>query len=108
MPEVDLDTHITDVTNLLHYEDLHDVVLVGHSYGGLVITGVADRMPDRVRHLVYVDSGPLPDGATNADFSGPTSAPATRLLWPPATGGACRRRRGPSWHPMWMESIPTR
>ena len=69
--EVDLDTHIADVTNLLRFEDLRDVILVGHSYGGLVVTGVADRMPDRVRRLVYVDSGPLPDGATNADFSGP-------------------------------------
>jgi pimeloyl-ACP methyl ester carboxylesterase len=61
-PDVDLDTHITDVENLLRYEDLHDVVLVGHSYGGLVVTAVADRMPERVKQLVYVDTGPLPDG----------------------------------------------
>ena len=61
-PDVDLDTHITDVANLLRYEDLRDVVLVGHSYGGLVVTGVADQLPDRVRQLVYVDTGPLPDG----------------------------------------------
>jgi pimeloyl-ACP methyl ester carboxylesterase len=70
-PEVDLETHITDVANLLRYEDLHDVVLVGHSYAGLVVTGVADRMPERVRQLTYVDTGPLPDGAANADFGGP-------------------------------------
>lgn len=42
-PRVDLDLQITDVVNVLHYEDLHDVILVGHSYGGMVITGVADR-----------------------------------------------------------------
>ena len=70
-PDVDLETHITDVTNLLRYEDLHDVILVGHSYGGVVVTAVADRMPDRVAQLTYVDSGPLPDGVAQADFSGP-------------------------------------
>ena len=44
-PQIDLDTHITDVINLITYEALHDVVLVGHSYAGMVVTGVADRMP---------------------------------------------------------------
>ena len=46
--DVDLDMHITDVTAVLHYEDLRDVILVGHSYGGMVVTGVADRASDRV------------------------------------------------------------
>jgi pimeloyl-ACP methyl ester carboxylesterase len=70
-PEVDLETHIVDVMNLLRYEDLHDVTLVGHSYAGLVVTAVADRMPERVRQLAYVDTGPLPDGTSNVDFGGP-------------------------------------
>jgi pimeloyl-ACP methyl ester carboxylesterase len=48
-PDVDLDTHIQDVVNVLEYEDLRDVVLVGHSYAGIVVTGVADRAPDRPR-----------------------------------------------------------
>jgi pimeloyl-ACP methyl ester carboxylesterase len=61
-PEVDLDTHITDVVNLIEFEDLHDVVLLGHSYGGLVVTGAADRIPDRISQLVYLDTAPLPDG----------------------------------------------
>jgi pimeloyl-ACP methyl ester carboxylesterase len=61
-PEVDLDTHITDVVNLIEFEDLHDVVLLGHSYGGLVVTGAADKIPDRISQLVYLDTGPLPDG----------------------------------------------
>jgi pimeloyl-ACP methyl ester carboxylesterase len=61
-PQVDLDTHITDVVNLIEFEDLHDTVLIGHSYAGLVITGVADRVPDRISQLVYLDTGPLPDG----------------------------------------------
>ncbi len=55
-PEVGLDTHINDVVNTLLYEDLRDVTLVGHSYGGMVITGVADRLPERLGHLVYVDA----------------------------------------------------
>jgi pimeloyl-ACP methyl ester carboxylesterase len=61
-PEVDVETHITDVVNLIEFEDLHDVVLLGHSYAGLVVTGVADRMPDRISQLVYLDTGALPDG----------------------------------------------
>lgn len=55
-PDVGLETHITDVVNVLTYEDLHDVVLVGHSYAGMVITGVADRVPERIGHLVYFDA----------------------------------------------------
>src|SRR3712207_7379490 len=47
-PEVDLETHISDVVNLIEFEDLHDVVLLGHSYGGLVVTGAADRIPERI------------------------------------------------------------
>jgi pimeloyl-ACP methyl ester carboxylesterase len=61
-PEVDLETHITDVMNLIEYEDLHGVVLLGHSYAGLVVTGVADRVPERISQLVYLDTGPIPDG----------------------------------------------
>jgi pimeloyl-ACP methyl ester carboxylesterase len=57
-----LDTHIIDVVNLIEFEDLHDVVLLGHSYAGLVATGVADRVPDRISQLVYLDTGALPDG----------------------------------------------
>jgi pimeloyl-ACP methyl ester carboxylesterase len=53
---IDLDLHIQDVVNLIVWENLHDVVLVGHSYGGMVITGVADRVPDRIKQLVYIDA----------------------------------------------------
>lgn len=53
---VDLDTHIRDVVNVLEYEDLQGVVLVGWSYGGMVITGVADRAPERIARLVYLDA----------------------------------------------------
>jgi pimeloyl-ACP methyl ester carboxylesterase len=53
---VDLDTHIQDIVNVILWEDLHDVVLVGHSYGGMVITGVADRVPERIQHVIYLDA----------------------------------------------------
>lgn len=55
-PDVGLETHITDVVNAIEFEKLNDVVLLGHSYGGMVITGVAERIPQRIRHLVYVDA----------------------------------------------------
>ena len=55
-PQIDLETHINDVVNLLTWEDLSDVVLCGHSYGGCVITGAADRAPARVRSVVYLDA----------------------------------------------------
>jgi pimeloyl-ACP methyl ester carboxylesterase len=55
-PGINLDAHIDDVVALLHAEDLRDVILVGHSYGGMVITGVADRAMERVGHRVYLDA----------------------------------------------------
>src|SRR5579859_7061683 len=66
-PEVSLDTHIQDVCNVLFYEDLTDVLLVGHSYGGNVITGVADRVPERLQQLVYLDAATPADGQSSAD-----------------------------------------
>ena len=55
-PEIDLETHIQDVVAVLETEELRDVVLVGHSYGGLVISGAAARVPNRIGSLVYVDA----------------------------------------------------
>ena len=55
-PAVDLSTHIADVLGTLACERLKDVVLVGHSYGGMVVTGVADRAPERISTLVYLDA----------------------------------------------------
>ncbi|CAN5641432.1 alpha/beta hydrolase [soil metagenome] len=68
-PDVSLDTHITDVLMVLRYEDLSDVVLVGQSYGGAVITGVADRAAERIRRLVYVDAFVPRDGESVNDLS---------------------------------------
>jgi pimeloyl-ACP methyl ester carboxylesterase len=74
--DVDLDCHIDDVVAVLHYEDLRDAILVGHSYGGAVITGAADRAPDRVAHRVYLDSMEPKDGQSMVDIAGPFMAAA--------------------------------
>lgn len=79
-PETDLTSHVDDLVRLLEQDDLHDVVLVGHSYGALVTTGAADRVPERVARLVYVDSGPLPVGTAQADFEGPDARAANEDL----------------------------
>ena len=73
---LDLDTHIQDIVNVILWENLHDVVLVGHSYGGMVITGVADRVPDRIRHLVYVDAL-LPADGESVNAIRPKTIPFT-------------------------------
>jgi pimeloyl-ACP methyl ester carboxylesterase len=70
-PKVDLNLHIQDVVQLLHYEDLRDVILVGHSYGGMVITGIADRAADRIGKLVYLDAANPKNGQSLVDVSGP-------------------------------------
>ena len=77
-PEIDLETHIADVVNTIQWNDLHDVILAGHSYAGIVITGVADRIPDRVDQLVYVDSAPLADGMAMTDLYPPDALAALR------------------------------
>src|SRR5262245_36479623 len=60
--DVSLETHILDVVTLIRWEELSDIVLCGHSYGGCVISGVADRIPERIRSLVYLDAFVLEDG----------------------------------------------
>lgn len=55
-PAVNLETHIQDLLGVIKFEELTDIVLVAHSYGGMVATGVADRVPDRIRQLIYVDA----------------------------------------------------
>lgn len=67
--DIDLDTHTTDIISVLQYEDLQNVVLVGHSYGGMVITGAAEAAPSRVTHLVYLDAFLPEDGKALADYA---------------------------------------
>jgi pimeloyl-ACP methyl ester carboxylesterase len=76
----DLDTHTLDITALIEVEELTDVVLVGHSYGGYPVTSAADRIPDRIRHVVYVDSGPMPSGMSMLDSYEPEMRAAMEAL----------------------------
>jgi len=78
-PSIDLDTHIQDVLNVIHYEDLSDIVLLGHSYGGMVATGVADRARDRVSQLIYLDAFVPGDGESLFDLNEPGRAPMREL-----------------------------
>ena len=68
--DINLDTHIQDVVMLMEAEELEDVVLVGHSYAGMVITGAADRAPRRIRRLVYLDAFVPEDGKALTDYAG--------------------------------------
>ena len=70
-PEVNLSTHIQDIINVLAWEDLRDVVLVGHSYGGAVINGVADRAADRIGSIVYLDAVVPKNGQSTLDVQPP-------------------------------------
>ena len=102
-PEVGLDTHIADMLAVLEYEDLHDVVLVGHSYGGMVATGVADRAAARLSQLVYLDAfvprrwaEPVrPDSGGGARAQPGSRRAAEGEGWRlPANPHAARHRRG--------------
>jgi pimeloyl-ACP methyl ester carboxylesterase len=76
-PQVNLTTHVTDVVNTILYEDLTDIVLLGYSYGGMVVTGALEHVADRVAHLVYLDAFKPDDGQSLRDLSGaPYQAPA--------------------------------
>lgn len=66
--DIGLETHVLDVVNVLVFEEVSDVILVGHSYGGNVITGVADRVPERLSQLVYLDANVPEDGQSLVDL----------------------------------------
>lgn len=69
-PEIDLNTHIQDILMHLKYEDLKDVILIGHSYGGMIIAAVAEQVPERIRHLVSLDGYIPENGQSIADIVG--------------------------------------
>ena len=68
-PSINLETHIQDIQNFLRWEELRDIVLCGHSYGGMVVSGVADRMPERIRSLVFLDAFVPDSGQCLEDFA---------------------------------------
>jgi len=70
-PDVDLDTHIADMLGVLEFEELTDVDLIGHSYGGMVASGVADRARSRIKQLIYIDAFVPSDGESLFDLVPP-------------------------------------
>ena len=90
---LDLETHIQDILNVIKYEDLRDIVLLGHSYGGMVATGVADRARDRVAQLIYIDAFVPGDGQSLFDLNESGRARIRRRRQRTAMAGACRRCR---------------
>lgn len=72
--DIDLSTHIEDVVNALEFEDLTDVTLLGHSYGGMVATGVADKARNRIRRVIYLDAFAPKDGQSLFDLVVPKAA----------------------------------
>ncbi len=92
-PDVGLSTHIEDIVKVIEFEDLHEVVLVGHSYGGMVIAGVADRVPERIAKLVFFDAILPEDGESVASlFGGAIDTMATA-----GAGGAEPWQLVPRW-----------
>ena len=87
-PDIDLSTHIADVLGVLEFEDLSDVTLIGHSYGGMVATGVADQAADRIARVIYLDAFAPRDGQSLFDLVGPKTEAAMR-------GGA--EKQGDGW-----------
>ncbi len=84
-PDVNLSTHIADVENLIRWEELTDVILCGHSYGGAVVTGAADRVPDRIGSLILLDAFVLENGECVFDLLPPEASQG--MLQAAADGG---------------------
>ncbi len=79
-PDIGLETHIQDVVNVILFERLQDVILVGHSYGGMVISGVADRLPERLAKLIYLDAILPDDGESALQVMGRSGDWISRML----------------------------
>jgi pimeloyl-ACP methyl ester carboxylesterase len=93
-PEFGLETHVQDVLGVLEYEDLSGVILLGHSYGGMVATAAADRAPGRIRRLAYLDAFAPRDGQSLLDLVAPEER-ARRLALAGAEGDGWRMAPNP-------------
>jgi pimeloyl-ACP methyl ester carboxylesterase len=94
--DITLDTWVEDIVNVFEFEELHDVILVGHSFGGIPITGVVDRIPDRIRRVIYLDAI-VPQGGRSVVDTMPPEAAAARRREAQENGGPSRRSRPARW-----------
>jgi pimeloyl-ACP methyl ester carboxylesterase len=79
-PSINLSTHIADIAGEIRFKDLSNIVLCGHSYGGMVITGVAERYADRIASIVYLDAFWPRDGQSLDDITGRASEPGVNPI----------------------------
>ncbi len=98
--QITVDTHIEDVASVIETDELRNIILVGHSYGGMAVTGVADRMTDRVRHVVYLDALIPEDGDTAFTVLPAGMAEARRKVAREQGGGVALPVPGPEAFPI--------
>jgi pimeloyl-ACP methyl ester carboxylesterase len=96
-PEVTLDTHVKDIVNEIIYKDLRDVVLVAHSYGGVVATGVIEELADHIAAVVFVEAFIPRDGMAFADFAPGWDLSAPMIAPPPSSPGDYLRETDRQW-----------
>jgi pimeloyl-ACP methyl ester carboxylesterase len=96
-PEVNLDTHITDIVNEITWKDLEGVVLVGHSYGGIVATGVAEQIADRIASFVFIEALVVADGQSFADLAPGWELEGLLTEAPPSSPGEYKNEADRLW-----------
>lgn len=92
-PAIDLETHVQDILGVIKFEQLEDFVLIGHSYGGMVATAVADRVPERICRVIYLDAFVPQDGQAMIDLL--SGENATRVRAAAASGDGWRLPSNP-------------
>jgi pimeloyl-ACP methyl ester carboxylesterase len=104
-PEIGLEIHVRDIINVIEYEDLRNVILVGNSSGGMVITGVADHMPERIAHMVFLDAFVPTDGQSMLDVIPPDRRPALEaFVQREGAGWVLPRFAPPPWEKLVTET----
>ena len=104
-PEVGLEIHVRDIINVIEYENLRNVILVGNSSGGMVITGAADHMPERIAHLVFLDAFVPTDGQSMLDVIPPDRRPALEaFVQKEGDGWLLPRFAPPPWEKLVIET----
>ena len=98
--QVTVETHIQDVANVIETDEISNIILVGHSYGGMAVTGVADRLTDRIRHIVYLDALIPENGETAFDVLPPGLEKSRRKVAREQGGGVALPVPGPEAFPI--------
>jgi pimeloyl-ACP methyl ester carboxylesterase len=95
--DINLTTHVLDVVNEITWKDLDHVILVGHSYGGMVINGVAEHVVDRIASIIYIDAFIPADGESAADLGLPEDSKSALIAVPPTAEGEYINEADRAW-----------